>query len=279
VVNAATGMVNEPEKRRNVMKRSRANVAFGFLLGLSLLGEPVVALAQEFGKVHEEKGVVSPRHQRTFGTTSDTSHTVGAFAFTGVDAASSAFFSSNTLASRFCTGVPCIFNAPVLVPAGALVTVIELDACDTNAAGSVTANLFRNVDLEAGTTSLVTVSTGTAETPGCAFFFQDLPIPETIDNFNNTYIAQVTVEGTDSTTRFWGVRVYYRLQVSPAPATATFSDVPTSHPFFQFIETLVAAGVTQGCSLSPPRYCPDDPLTRGQAAVFFGRALGLQFAP
>lgn len=43
------------------------------------------------------------------------------------------------------------------------------------------------------------------------------------------------------------MRVYYTLQVSPAPAVATFSDVPTSHPFFRFIEALVASGITAGC--------------------------------
>lgn len=52
-----------------------------------------------------------------------------------------------------------------------------------------------------------------------------------------------------------------------------------SDGFFPFIEALAAAGVTGGCSVSPPLYCPDDPVTRGQMAVFISRALGLQFAP
>ena len=76
-----------------------------------------------------------------------------------------------------------------------------------------------------------------------------------------------------------GVRLFYHLQVSPAPTVATFADVPTSHPFFQFIEALAAAGITTGCNASPLLYCPDDPLPRGQAAVFFGKALGLHFVP
>jgi len=80
-------------------------------------------------------------------------------------------------------------------------------------------------------------------------------------------------------TRFQSVRIYYFLQVSPAPAIATFSDVPTSHPFFQWIEALAAAGITTGCNASPPMYCPDNPVTRGQMAVFISKALGLQFAP
>ena len=71
--------------------------------------------------------------------------------------------------------------------------------------------------------------------------------------------------------------VGYVLQVSPAPGTASFNDVPTSHPFFQFIEALSQAGVTGGCQANPPLYCPDAPLTRGQMAVFLAKALGLQW--
>jgi len=65
------------------------------------------------------------------------------------------------------------------------------------------------------------------------------------------------------------------LDVSPAPPVATFNDVPVSHPFFKFVEALKASGITAGCSVSPPLYCPDSPLTRGQMAVFLAIALGL----
>lgn len=57
------------------------------------------------------------------------------------------------------------------------------------------------------------------------------------------------------------------------PVTATFTDVPVGHPYFTFVEGLVRAGVTSGCS--PTTYCPDASLTRGQAAVFLCRAFGL----
>jgi len=71
------------------------------------------------------------------------------------------------------------------------------------------------------------------------------------------------------------VRVYYQLQVSPAPGTATFNDVPTSDPGFQFIEALVSSGITAGCGNG--NYCPDAPLTRRQMAVFLSKALGLNW--
>jgi hypothetical protein len=70
-------------------------------------------------------------------------------------------------------------------------------------------------------------------------------------------------------------KVVDTLPVSPAPGTATFNDVPTTHPFLKFIEALYNSGITGGCSASPPLYCPDDQVTRGQVAVFFAKALGL----
>jgi S-layer homology domain len=51
--------------------------------------------------------------------------------------------------------------------------------------------------------------------------------------------------------------------------------VPTTDPAFQFIEALVASGITAGCGSG--NYCPDAPLTRRQMAVFLAKALGLQW--
>ena len=41
------------------------------------------------------------------------------------------------------------------------------------------------------------------------------------------------------------------------------------------MEGLFQAGVTRGCTTSPLRYCPDQPVTRAQMASFFVRALNL----
>ena len=53
-------------------------------------------------------------------------------------------------------------------------------------------------------------------------------------------------------------------------AASTFIDVPPSHPFFEFVETLAANGVTSGCA--PSQYCPDASVTRAQMAVFLLKA-------
>ena len=73
------------------------------------------------------------------------------------------------------------------------------------------------------------------------------------------------------------LQLTWNRQVSPAPAVATFDDVPTNHPFFQFIEALSKSGTTAGCQASPPLYCPDRPITRGEMAVYLAKALGLQW--
>ena len=76
-----------------------------------------------------------------------------------------------------------------------------------------------------------------------------------------------------SNLRFKAVDLWWMRQVSPEPSVATFSDVPTNHPQFQFIEALEASAITVGCGGG--NYCPDSPLTRGQMAVFLAKALGL----
>ena len=77
---------------------------------------------------------------------------------------------------------------------------------------------------------------------------------------------------------FGGVRIFWRRQVSPSPSAPSFNDVPADDPYFQYVEALVASGITAGCDTNPPRYCPDAPLTRRQMAVFLSKALGLHWA-
>jgi hypothetical protein len=80
---------------------------------------------------------------------------------------------------------------------------------------------------------------------------------------------------TDGSTGVQSVEVWWRRHVSPAPATSDFADVPTSSTQFQFIEALFHSGITAGCGGGD--YCPNDPVTRGQMAVFLAKALGLNW--
>ena len=64
---------------------------------------------------------------------------------------------------------------------------------------------------------------------------------------------------------------------SPLPGSGThFQDVAYDYWACSWIEQFAQDGVTGGCSTSPPRYCPDRPVTRAQMAVFLVRAFGLQ---
>jgi hypothetical protein len=162
------------------------------------------------------------------------------------------------------------------LPAGALLTGLELEGCDSNPGAEVTVTLFRLAGMSIS--SLGSLTTGMAEVPGCGYFgsFSNLfGTGLVVDNLNFSYFVRVGLGATDPSTTFGAVRVYYRLQVSPAPATATFTDVPTTHPFFRFVEALVDAGITAGCGGG--NYCVDTPITRGEMAVFLSVALGLHF--
>jgi hypothetical protein len=211
----------------------------------------------------------------TYGTTATVAHTIQAYAFRPEDASSAASHSYTGSGSLYCSGT-CTVGAPVLLPSGARVVELQLEACDQLNTALVTALLAIRQAPVASINSAGFVQTGLSATPGCALF--SVPVNNTtIRNADASYFVQVTLTGGDFTTQLQAVRLFYELDVSAAPATATFGDVPTSHPFFQFVEALVASGITAGCGGG--NYCPDAALTRGQMAVFLSKALGLHFAP
>jgi ELWxxDGT repeat protein len=60
----------------------------------------------------------------------------------------------------------------------------------------------------------------------------------------------------------------------PPPATGTrFADVPADYWAARFIEQIAADGITGGCGGG--NYCPDQPITRGEMAVFLATAFHL----
>jgi hypothetical protein len=114
-------------------------------------------------------------------------------------------------------------------------------------------------------------STGTSGYQTVGFNVSE-PVAHTSGNLRNLYFLAADIA---SNTSLRACRVVWSRTISPAPATATFGDVPTSHAQFRFVEALVAAGITGGCGGG--LYCPDSALTRGQMAVFLSVALGLHF--
>ena len=85
--------------------------------------------------------------------------------------------------------------------------------------------------------------------------------------------------------------VTYSIQPSPAGRSETiqigdnpftlsqrrtsqvFDDVPPKDPNFDAVNLLRQASITAGCGSSPPRFCPDADVTRGQLAVFLVRSI------
>lgn len=62
-------------------------------------------------------------------------------------------------------------------------------------------------------------------------------------------------------------------------AAPYFTDVPASHPFYQYIQRAKELGISNGCSADPPQFCPEETVTRGQMAAFVVRALEGAGAP
>ena len=254
-----------------------------FLVTLILgLGAPLVAQA--------------PRRSRpgsrpqTYGTSAVSYVEIPGIEFQPLD--SSYQYSTNGTAryTNSCTNFYC-FGAPLHLPAGAKVVYLELDFVDTNAATAVYGGLAQcdyagqncSYHPTAGGGPMDcalagTICSGDTFAGGTGFQPADLtPDGITIDDLDNSYSLVATTFSLDSSNQIGGMIVGYVLQVSPAPGTAHFTDVPTNHPFFQYIEALSRSGITAGCQVSPPKYCPDEPLTRGQMAVFLSLALGLQW--
>jgi hypothetical protein len=53
-----------------------------------------------------------------------------------------------------------------------------------------------------------------------------------------------------------------------SPLPQYFTDVPPSNSFYDQIEQMMYIGITDGCSLSPPMYCPAANTTNAEMAVF-----------
>ena len=55
--------------------------------------------------------------------------------------------------------------------------------------------------------------------------------------------------------------------------SSTFADVHTDYWAWNFIERLYKAGITAGCGVNPPLYCPEGTVTRAQMSVFVERGI------
>jgi hypothetical protein len=63
-------------------------------------------------------------------------------------------------------------------------------------------------------------------------------------------------------------------KIPPNPCAPTFADVPCTDPDWGWIQQFYEDGITAGCGTNPLRFCPNDPVTRQQMAVFIEVGLG-----
>ena len=94
------------------------------------------------------------------------------------------------------------------------------------------------------------------------------PVDEVVDAYRRSELGEVAQNGSASA------------RPVPAASGGVFADVPADHWARPWIEQLYARGITHGYGGNPPRFGPEEPVTRGELAVMLGRALhGSTFAP
>jgi hypothetical protein len=218
-----------------------------------------------------------PLASNTYGTSSLTWVTLSAWDFHPRESASTYNFNGSGILGIYNLGGPGVYEAPVKLPEGAVVSVLELSACDFNVPSDMTVQFVAS-DKTGPYQSFGPTSTSTNS--GCQVVSNAAGnfAAFTVNNDTTYYTIEAYFNGvTDTSLTLNSVRVGYNLQVSPPPGTATYNDVPTTHLFYQYVEALAAAGITAGCGGG--NFCPDAAVTRGQMAVFLSRALGLHWAP
>ncbi|MBL8061825.1 MAG: DUF4082 domain-containing protein [Anaerolineales bacterium] len=135
---------------------------------------------------------------------------------------------------------------------------------------------FSTADIDAGDTFTYSLCGGTDDAS-----FQisgNQLLSAVVFDYETKTSYSICIRSTDSSAQ--STTKAFTITINDAIDTATFSDVPTSHWAWQFIESIYAAGITGGCGSSPLIYCPDAPITRAQMAVFLLKGInGASYAP
>ncbi len=220
----------------------------------------------------QPSGVVQDPKAADFGPSNLTHVRVAAMEFVPLQSGLAGDWKSAGGLTRYPSVNGSIWAAALHLPGGSVVRRVELDYCDNNPANHLYLTL-RECDNQALNCADVVEVDSTNN--GCSFVSNNT-LSLRIDNYHKIYGLSLAFGAADASVVLGGAIVSYQLDVSPAPATPTFGDVPKSDPAFQFIEALYSSGITAGCAGG--NYCPDAPLTRRQMAVFLAKALGLQWS-
>ena len=172
------------------------------------------------------------------------------------------------------TGTEQFADAPLNLPNGVAFQGIRYWANDTSGVGDLQFFVFESCypsfgpGASAATSILAALSTTGTSGDQSGFGIAST----TINNRDCVYTLRANFGDTSGLT-LQKLRAQWVRQITPAPAFATFTDVPVSDPFFREVEALAASGITTGCTAT--QFCPSATLTRLQMAIFLSRALGL----
>ena len=226
----------------------------------------------------------SPARGQNYGTT-DQVLSIDAMSFLGFGA--EGFVAADGYLYKQNAGELNVY-APLALPNGAVITGICLYARNENVSNVVDLSLQRvklpgpgqlaGVDTVPGTLLVASFHNGYGEicTGPLSYVFHD-----TVDDGGGTpelvahRLWAFIPYGASLAFGLGGARITWHRQISPPPAVATFPDVPTGHPFFQYVEALYAAGITAGYGNG--FFGVNDPISRGQMAAFLAKAFGLHF--
>jgi hypothetical protein len=238
------------------------------ILSLSL-GISAVAVGEPGG--HEARAsrplLTASVDPKQFGTEDYTITTLSA---TGFDSNCDSNFSPGFAVYSYCDGPH--WYATLDLPAGVVIDYIGVNTYTTVDAAMGFTLHFR--DHLGGTAPLASFS---FPAHGFATDYSPGPLGILIPaNIDRVFVLDVEQAPGDFGPQYFAyVEIWWRRVVSDPPATPTFGDVPSSHNLYPYIEALAKSGITAGCAGG--NFCPDNPLTRGQMAVFLAKALGLHW--
>ena len=165
------------------------------------------------------------------------------------------------------------FWTALTLPPGSVVDYIGINNLNDGTPLVVGAALYSRLD-EGYLFYLV----GTSNTPHTAWqtdinaapFNQHLFYPE-----SEAYLLRLEFDASANPQYIGAVQVWWRTPVSPASGIPIFNDVPGTDPGYEYIQALASSGITGGCGGG--NFCPDNPVTRRQMAIFLAKALGLNY--
>lgn len=96
-----------------------------------------------------------------------------------------------------------------------------------------------------------------------------------VDGDGARHLAHFVLITIGTNSRVGGVEITWHRKVSDPPVSPTFADVPSDAFGYAQIEALAASGISGGCGSGI--YCPSEPVTRAQLAIFLAKALGLHW--